>query len=145
MRKSMSLLRKPILSILLLFLVVFALSTAVVTAQTPSPPPSETPVLPPPSIISPSPGPTASPIITGSPINPNWTAPEMSTATLPADLSGIADQVLPSVVSVNVDITSTDFLGQPSVQTGAGSGWVIDSSGLIVTNNHVIEGAQYQR
>jgi serine protease Do len=50
--------------------------------------------------------------------------------------------VLPSVVSINVDVASTDFTGQPTIQQGAGSGWVIDSNGLIVTNNHVIENAQ---
>jgi serine protease Do len=52
------------------------------------------------------------------------------------------EQVLPWVVSINVEISSTSIFGQTDVQQGAGSGWIIDSDGLIVTNNHVIEDAQ---
>jgi serine protease Do len=41
-----------------------------------------------------------------------------------------------------VQITSYNIFNQQVTQEGAGSGWIIDSSGLIVTNNHVVEGAQ---
>jgi serine protease Do len=34
-----------------------------------------------------------------------------------------------------------DFFNRSYTQEGAGSGWVIDSDGIIVTNNHVVEGA----
>jgi serine protease Do len=45
-----------------------------------------------------------------------------------------------SVVQVN--ITATSQFGRRTVQQqGAGSGWVMDSGGTIVTNNHVVEGA----
>jgi S1-C subfamily serine protease len=49
---------------------------------------------------------------------------------------------LPSVVSINAEVTTTDIFGNPTTQQGAGSGWVIDANGLIVTNNHVVQGAQ---
>ena len=45
-----------------------------------------------------------------------------------------------AVVEVNVTQTSTSFFGQ-STEEGLGSGFVIDSDGYIVTNNHVVEGA----
>jgi serine protease Do len=34
-----------------------------------------------------------------------------------------------------------EHFGGSFTQEGAGSGWIIDSSGLVVTNNHVVEGA----
>jgi len=35
-----------------------------------------------------------------------------------------------------------DFFNRPFTREGAGSGWIIDATGYVVTNNHVIEGAQ---
>jgi len=58
-----------------------------------------------------------------------------STSTVeraPDSVAGIAQRVLPSVVSIN---TRTVNGG------GSGSGFVIDSSGYILTNNHVISDA----
>ena len=76
------------------------------------------------------------------PIDPEWTPP-------PADgqdqeLPSIADvvaMVRPSVVAINTEYVSYDIFNQPFTQQGAGSGWIIDEDGLIVTNNHVVEGA----
>jgi S1-C subfamily serine protease len=43
---------------------------------------------------------------------------------------------------VQVNISATAQLGRRTVQQqGAGSGWVMDANGTIVTNNHVVEGA----
>jgi serine protease Do len=51
-------------------------------------------------------------------------------------------KVLPSVVKVEVVYGPQGAPGDPSASAGAGSGWVIEKSGLIVTNNHVVAGAQ---
>lgn len=57
-------------------------------------------------------------------------------------VSSIAKSVGPSVVSVNVTSTTTtqDFFGfdSPSEQQGAGTGIIISSNGLVVTNRHVV-------
>jgi len=51
-------------------------------------------------------------------------------------------KVRPSVVAINTKVITFDIFNQPFTQEGAGSGWIIDESGLIVTNNHVVEGAE---
>ena len=52
----------------------------------------------------------------------------------------LIDAAEPSVVEI--DVTATVQGRRRTVQQqGAGSGWVIDSNGTIVTNNHVITGA----
>jgi putative serine protease PepD len=56
----------------------------------------------------------------------------LPTASSSGDVSAVAAKVLPSVVEVDVD-------GQYS--RGIGSGVVLDSSGLILTNNHVVSSA----
>ena len=48
----------------------------------------------------------------------------------------------PSVVAITTEVTVLDFFNRQYTQEGAGSGWIIDSNGIIVTNNHVIEGAK---
>jgi serine protease Do len=86
--------------------------------------------------------PTSPPPTSINPIDPGWTPP-------PADgqdqlLPSIADVVAlvrPSVVAINTEYTGYDIFNQPFTQQGAGSGWIIDEDGLIVTNNHVVEGA----
>lgn len=57
-----------------------------------------------------------------------------------ASFADLASMVEPSVVQI--DITATVKTGRRTVQEqGAGSGWVLDSNGTIVTNAHVVSGA----
>jgi len=56
-------------------------------------------------------------------------------------IAAVVAVVQPSVVAINVQVTTFDFFNQPVQTRGAGSGWVIRSDGYIVTNNHVVEGA----
>ena len=54
----------------------------------------------------------------------------------------IYNQVGPSVVSINVVITGgASSFGQSQLAEATGTGFVIDSQGHIVTNNHVVDGA----
>lgn len=56
-------------------------------------------------------------------------------------LINIYERVNPAVVNINV---VADFFGDLS-DVGTGSGFVIDKEGHIVTNNHVVEGAEQLR
>ena len=91
-----------------------------------------------PAPASPSPVSSAPP---APPINPTFTIPASSQGiTLP----GIADVVAlvkPSVVAISTEVVTVDFFSRPFTQEGAGSGWILDQNGIIVTNNHVVEGA----
>ncbi|WNV90485.1 trypsin-like peptidase domain-containing protein [Umezawaea sp. Da 62-37] len=61
------------------------------------------------------------------------TIAKTSTGTSTEDVSAIASSVLPSVVQVNVTVAQG---------SGIGSGVVLSADGRILTNNHVISGAQ---
>ncbi len=90
---------------------------------------------------SPPPSPPAS--NTTAPIDPSWTLPttEGQNPPLPDFISVVA-KVKPSVVAINTEVITYDIFNRPFTQEGAGSGWIIDKDGHIVTNNHVIEGAK---
>ncbi|MFC1974637.1 S1C family serine protease [Chloroflexota bacterium] len=96
--------------------------------ETPSPP-SSPPSPPPPEVTAPT--------------SPGWTLPPLDgqKPALPDFISVVA-KVKPSVVAINTEVVTFDIFNRPFTQEGAGSGWIIDKDGHIVTNNHVIEGAK---
>lgn len=71
---------------------------------------------------------------TGSPLfnSANLVSSSSTIERAPDSVAGIAQRVLPSVVSITTRSTQG---------SGTGSGFVIDSDGYILTNNHVIEDA----
>lgn len=54
----------------------------------------------------------------------------------------IVDEYADSVVEIITESVTTGVFSQQYIQSGAGSGVIIDSKGYIVTNHHVIEGAR---
>ena len=65
---------------------------------------------------------------------------ESSQSPLLPSIADVVASVTPSVVTIDTE-TTYQFFSRTYTQEGAGSGWIIDESGIIVTNNHVIEGA----
>lgn len=54
----------------------------------------------------------------------------------------VYEKASPSVVNVTTEVLSYGFFYEPIPEEGAGSGFVLDKEGHILTNYHVIEGAQ---
>jgi serine protease Do len=73
-------------------------------------------------------------------------AMELSTQNPPTQtqiepvIAEVVASVKPSVVAIDIEY-SYYFWGHVYTEEGSGSGWIIDESGIIVTNYHVIEGA----
>ena len=96
-------------------------------------------------VPAPSPPPAPAPAQPPEPINPTWTPPptapsENASLALP-NIADVVARVKPSVVAITTEVVSFDFFNRPFTQQGAGSGWILDEDGIIVTNNHVVEGA----
>ncbi len=77
------------------------------------------------------------------PIDPDW-SPETEINNNPPlpSIADVVEKVFPSVVAITTEVVTLDFFSQPQTREGAGSGWIIDKDGIIVTNNHVVEGAK---
>jgi len=85
--------------------------------------------------------PTATENITSDESGPVVLPTGMQSPALPS-IADVIAKVKPSVVAINTEITTLDFFNRQSTQEAAGSGWIIDKNGYIVTNNHVVEGAK---
>lgn len=48
----------------------------------------------------------------------------------------------PSIVGIDVSGTETDYFGRSATTQGSGSGIIVTADGYILTNNHVVSGAQ---
>lgn len=79
---------------------------------------------------------------TQSQASPTPTQEPIPTATQSSDISSNFDfvaaveRIAPSVVVINADLSGF------AAATSSGTGWIIDSNGIIVTNNHVVAGAK---
>ena len=59
------------------------------------------------------------------------------------DVASVVNKVKPAVVRITSEQTQVNQFNQPfDVPAGVGSGVLYDSKGYILTNNHVVEGAQ---
>ena len=61
-------------------------------------------------------------------------------ASTSIDWSSIVHQSVPSVVNISIE-TITNKNGAPQRSRDVGTGFIVDPSGIIVTNKHVIAGA----
>ncbi len=84
---------------------------------------------------------------------PSWvtrpTHVELTQAAAPSNFDAdeqnniaVYKKALPSVVNITSTAVAYDFFYGPVPQQGMGSGFVIDTEGHILTNNHVVEGAR---
>jgi len=97
------------------------------------------PLLPSPTPSSPAPD---VPKNSSDYINPSWSIPATDIISEPLpDIASVVREVRPSVVSVTTEITVRDIFQREYTQSAAGSGVIIDDMGYIITNNHVVDGA----
>lgn len=77
----------------------------------------------------------ATPIIFNSSTDGN------STNFTDGSIADVANKVSPSVVSIITETRTMSFWGQDSTSSAAGTGIIISGDGYILTNKHVIDGA----
>ena len=77
-----------------------------------------------------------------TPTDTDWAIlPAQSPSPMLLSIADVVAAVKPSVVAINTETIFNTF-HRSFTQEGAGSGWIIDQNGTIVTNNHVVAGAE---
>ena len=111
---------------------VLALVIASCGGSDPTPTPTSTPVPTPTTTLTsiPNPSPTAA--------VPTTLNPTSATRTIP----DIIKELTPSVVHIQTEAVQLDQFNRPSPGVGVGTGEIIDDQGHVLTNNHVIDGAE---
>ena len=94
---------------------------------------------PSPTVLAPGIAAAVSP--TAVPPTPTASPPPAAAVMALPSIADIVEQVRSAVVSIVAETVGQDFFGRPTSQFGSGTGVIIDSQGLVLTNNHVIEGA----
>ena len=74
-------------------------------------------------------------------VTPGAVSPGGPAASLEGTAIVVNREASPGVVNISTSVGSTDLFLQ-AVQQATGSGFVIDTQGHIVTNNHVVQGAE---
>jgi S1-C subfamily serine protease len=96
--------------------------------------PAQSPRLAHPPQASPDPG---APVV--------WAAPALQSRPAPAEVGTVrevAQRARAAVAQITTERATLDRLGRPAATgRGVGSGVVYDAGGLVLTNNHVVEGA----
>jgi|GEM_PF-4058224 len=90
-------------------------------------------------------GPLDSPLFADDNVDDNVNLPLVDAAGLDFAERRVIDaydRVAPSVVNITTQILNYDFFFRAYTQEGAGSGFVLDAQGHILTNYHVIEDAE---
>lgn len=90
---------------------------------------------------TPTPAPTPTPVVIV--VTPTPLPPEMLEAVDVGEqlVINVYEHVSPAVVHIASRVITLSFFWGPIPQEGTGSGFIIDTEGHIVTNNHVVEGA----
>ena len=76
-----------------------------------------------------------------TPITFNSSTDGNSTNFTDGSIADVANKVSPSVVSIITETRTMSFWGQDSTSSAAGTGIIISGDGYILTNKHVIDGA----
>ena len=102
--------------------------------------PTPTPTLTP--TITPTITPTVIPTVanTATPAATPTTLPTLTPAT--RTIPEIIRELTPSVVHIQTEAVQLDQFNRPTPGVGVGTGEIIDGEGHVLTNNHVIAGAQ---
>ncbi len=85
------------------------------------------------------------PTLTPTPTSTPTPLPESSVELEPGEqiIINVYKKAAPSVVNIKTQVLQWDFFFGVYPEEGAGSGFVYDKEGHIITNYHVIEGARY--
>lgn len=96
----------------------------------------------------PAPEPTAAPIPTAEPAQPTEAPPPPTPTEEPAPAGPVAQSSFQDAIDATIQIEAQGSFEDPEFGTqlnvaGRGSGFIIDPSGIAVTNNHVVTGAAF--